>query len=102
MARLIEVDNIGDLPARLTLKAGDGLMFAASGGHIRSGAEVVQIIGPFLSAVLGTNGEIVSPMGPPNAIIFLAHHPGGATIDVVTGDPFHAPHTTPLHLTVEP
>jgi hypothetical protein len=77
------------------------LYFGATGGHVHSGAEVVEILGPFLPGVLGDNGQIFSPMGAPNAVLFLARRPGRATIDVVTGDPWHAPKTTALAITVE-
>jgi len=40
-------------------------------------------------------------MGAPNAVLFLARRPGRATIDVVTGDPWRAPQTTTLDVTVE-
>jgi hypothetical protein len=64
-------------------------------------ADVVEIIGPFLPGVLREGGEILSPMGAPNAVLFLARRPGRAAIDVVTGDPRHAPQTMPLEITVE-
>jgi hypothetical protein len=101
MGRLIEVQHAQDLPTRLTIRVGDVLIFRASGGHVHSGAEVVAILGPFIPGVLGDNGQIVSPMGSPNRVLFLARHPGRATIDVVTGDPWHAPKTTALSITVE-
>jgi hypothetical protein len=59
-------------------------------------ADVVEIVGPFLPGVLREGGEILSPMGAPNAVLFLARRPGRAAIDVVTGDPRHAPQTMPL------
>jgi len=101
MGQLIEVQHAQDLPTRLTLTVGDVLIFRATGGHVHSGAEVVEILGPFVRGVVGDNGQIISPMGAPNRILFLARHPGQATIDVVTGDPWRAPDTTALILTVE-
>jgi hypothetical protein len=101
MGRLIEVQHAQDLPTRLTIRVGDVLVFGATGGHVRSGAEVVEILGPFLPGILGDDGQILSPMGAPNAVLFLARRPGRATIDVVTGDPWHAPKTTALGITVE-
>jgi hypothetical protein len=77
------------------------LVFGATGGHVHSGAEVVEILGAFVPGVLGNNGEILSPMGAPNAVLVLARRPGRATIDVVTGDPWHAPKTTALSITIE-
>lgn len=101
MSRLIEVQHAQDLPTSLTIGVGDVLRFGATGGHVHSGAEVVEILGPFLPGVVGDNGEILSPMGSPNAMLFVARRPGRATIDVVTGDPWHATETTALDITVE-
>jgi hypothetical protein len=100
--RLIEVQRAQDLPPTLTITAGDVLIFGATGGHIHSGAEVVEILGPFVRGVVGDNGQVISPMGAPNRVLFLALHPGRATIDVVTGDPWHTPKTTALSIIVEP
>src|ERR687889_330858 len=96
MGRLIEVQHAQDLPTRLTIRVGDVLIFGATGGHVRSGAEVVEILGPFVRGVVGNNGQIISPMGAPNRVLFFARHPGRAMIDVVTGDPWHSPNNTAL------
>ena len=101
MGRLIEIQQTQDLPPSLTIQVGDVLLFGATGGHVQSGADVVKILGPFLTGILGDNGQIMSPMGAPNTVLFLARRPGRATIDVVTGDPWHAPQTTPLDIIVE-
>ena len=102
MARLIEVQHAQVFPPSLTIKVGDVLAFGATGGHFQSGMNVIKILGPFLPAVVGDNGQILSPMGAPNAVWFLARRPGRATIDVVTGDPWQAPQTTTLDITNEP
>jgi hypothetical protein len=102
MSRLIEVQHVESCPPNLTINVGDVLAFAATGGHVRSGANVLEILGPFLPATLADDGQIVSPMGTPSLLWLLARHPGRATIDVVTGDPWQAPQTTPLIITVEP
>lgn len=102
MGRLIEVQHAQDLPTGLTIRVGDVLVFKATGGHVHSGAEVVEILGPFVPGVVGDNGQVFSPMGAPNRVFFIAHHPGQATIDVVTGDPWHAPKTSALNITVVP
>jgi hypothetical protein len=102
MARLIEIQHAQGFPPSLTIQVGDVLAFGATGGHVQSGANVIEILGPFLPAVVGDNGQILSPMGAPNAVWFLARRPGRATIDVVTGDPWQAPQTTTLDITIEP
>ena len=100
MGRLIEVQQAQGFPPSLSLTVGDMLVFGATGGHVQSGADVVEIFGPFVPGLLGDHGAIISPMGAPNTVLFLARHPGRATIDVVTGDPWRAPQTTTLDLTV--
>jgi hypothetical protein len=101
MARLIEVQNPQGVSSSLALQMGDVLLFNATGGHIQSGEDVVEILGTFLLAILGDNGEILTPMGAPNTVLFRALRPGQATIDVVHGDPWHAPQTTTLGITVK-
>jgi hypothetical protein len=102
VGRLIEIQpGARGLPPSLTVEVGDVLVFGATGGHVRSGGDAVEILGAFLSSVLGDNGRILSPMGAPNAVLFLARRPGRATIDVVTGDPWRTSQTTTLDLTVE-
>jgi hypothetical protein len=102
MGRLIEVQQVQSAPPNLTIRVGDVLAFGATGGHVRSDGDVIEILGPFLPATLADNGQIVSPMGTPSVLWFLARRPGRATVDVVTGDPWQAPQTTPLDITVEP
>lgn len=102
MARLIEVQDARVCPSSLTVCLGDVLLFRATGGRTRSGGDVVELLGPFLPAVLGDDGNILTPMGPPNTVLFRARRLGRAWIDVVTGDPFHTPQKTTLGITVEP
>ena len=101
MGRLIEIQQVQDAPSSLALEVGDVVLFKASGGHVQSGAGVVEMLGAFLSAILGDNGTILTPMGAPNTVLFRALRPGRATIDVVTGDPWQAPQTTTLGIIVE-
>ena len=100
MGRLIEVQDAQGLPASLTIDVGDLLQFQAAGGHVKSGSGIVEMLGPFLSAVVADNGQILSPEGAPNTVLFLGCRPGRAVIDVVTGDPWHAPRTTVLEINV--
>ena len=102
MGRLIEAQLTPDGPKRLTILVGDMLQFAASGGHVRSGERCIEMLGPFRSAVVGLNGEVLAPMGAPNVVLFRALQPGSAEIDVVTGDPWHGPETTVLGIVVQP
>ena len=99
---MIEVQHPHALSASLSITVGDLLVFRATGGHIHAGAEAVELLGPFIPGILGENGAIVSPMGPPNSVLFLARRPGQATVDVVTGDPWYSPKRTTLNIVVEP
>jgi hypothetical protein len=101
MRRLIDVKDAQALPPSLTVKEGDLLVMNATGGRVQAGTEAIEIIGPFIPGVIGDNGEIFSPMGPPNKVLFLARRPGRATIDVITGDPWRSPKTTTVELIVE-
>jgi hypothetical protein len=100
MGRLIDAG--GEFPAALAIRVGDLLRFGASGGHVLSGSGVVQLVGPFVPAVIGTNGQVLSPMSGPTTVLFLARAPGDARIDVVTGDPWHGSRTIALDIHVEP
>ncbi|KAI9747320.1 MAG: hypothetical protein M1835_002148 [Candelina submexicana] len=97
----VEVAHGQGFPPSLTLKVGDMLVFWATGGHIQSGVDILEFFGPFLPGVVGDNGQILSPMGAPNTILFLARSPGRAIIKLVTGDPWHAPQTNTLDIAVE-
>jgi hypothetical protein len=90
-----------DLPAAIAITVGDVLKFAASGGHVRGG-EAVELLGIFSAAAVGTDGSLLTPAGPPSVVLFLASRPGTATVDVVSGDPFHAPHPITLEVSVQP
>ncbi|MDZ7961265.1 MAG: hypothetical protein RMY34_25855 [Aulosira sp. DedQUE10] len=101
MGRLIEVQNVQALPPSLTLRVGDLLIFGATGGHVQSGADIVEILGPFFPGVMGNNGKILSPIGAPNAVMFLARRPGRAMIDVVIGDRWYTSQIATLEMIVE-
>jgi hypothetical protein len=101
MARLIELQDVEGDSTLKPVAVGDMLLFHASGGHVRSGADVVELIGPFVSAVSGAEGEILTPAGPPNTVLFRARRKGEAEIDILTGDPFFEPRKTCLRIQVE-
>ena len=101
MPRLIEVPDAQKCPSPQTIKVGDVFLFHATGGYVRSGDDVIELVGPFVTAIVGDEGKILTPMGPPNAVLFRARQPGRALVNLVTGDPFHSPQTTELRITVE-
>jgi hypothetical protein len=100
VCRLIEIQGTQDLPPFLAVRTGDMLLFEASGGHVISGGEAVELLGAFLRSVVGDNQLVLSPQGAPNAVVFLARCPGPAKIDVITGDPWQGSVTVPLELIV--
>jgi hypothetical protein len=101
MARLIDVQDAQVRLARLAVQTGDVLLFQAIGGRVQSGGDVVEMLGPFLPAVVGEDGNVMTPMGAPNTVLFRVHRPGRATIDVVTGVPWQAPQSVTLSIVVE-
>jgi hypothetical protein len=102
MARLIEVPDAQKCASDLLLQTGDMLLFHASGGRIGSGGDVVEMLGPLLEAIVGEDGNVLTPMGAPNGVLVRARRPGRAAIDVITGDPWQRPLTTKLAITVNP
>lgn len=103
MGRLIDVQPAGQgFASRLVIAVGDLLMFGASGGHVRSGGGAVELLGMFRTGVVGAGGTVLSPVGAPGTVLFLARHPGEATIDVVTGDPWRESRTSTVHVVVQP
>lgn len=89
MPRLIEITDVSAVPAQVTVAPGDVLWFAASGGRILPGeAGVLELVGIYQQAMMAEAGRIVSPEGPPAAVLFRAARGGASTIEVMSGDPF--------------
>ena len=42
---------------------------------------MIELVGPFVSAIVGDEGNILTPVGPPNTVLFRARQPGRALID---------------------
>ena len=102
MARLIDIQDAATCPSPLAVRNGDVLLFRAAGARLGADGEaVVELLGSFVPAVLAGNGEVLSPMGPPDTVLLLARQPGQASIVVITGDPFHSPRETALCIVVE-
>lgn len=102
MPKLIEIANITDCPSRLSIRAGDVLLFRATGARLLSGTGILEPLGSFVDAVLGTNGEVFSPAGPPSTVLLRANQEGDASVALITGDPFHSPRSTELLIAVSP
>src|ERR1043165_746596 len=102
MPRLIEIQEGQVWSASQEIAVDDVLLFHSSGGHAGSEGEVVELLGTFTTAVVGTDGQIIEPMGPPNTVLFRARNPGEAKITVMAGDPFHDSKKIELRITVGP
>lgn len=101
MSRLIEIQpGRQDMPAELVVGVGDVLRFAATGGHLSTGT-ALELVGIFDDSVVGVDGRVLSPMGPPGSVLFRAIGQGHAVVDVVTGDPWQSPITWTLSIRVE-
>jgi hypothetical protein len=100
--RLIEVQDVRQCASPLLLRAGDLLLFHASGGRIGSRSGVVELLGPFNQALVASDGSVLTPMGAPNVVLVAARQAGRATIEVITGDPWRGAETITLDLEVEP
>lgn len=103
MAQLIEVDDVNALPSPLTIRIGDVLVVRASGGNIVTGEASIERLGPFITGLpIGDSNELLSPMGSPHTVMFLARGSGPATIEIATGDPFFNPQFIRVEIQVEP
>ncbi|MDR7084277.1 hypothetical protein J2X01_003585 [Arthrobacter ginsengisoli] len=101
MSRLISIQpRQQDLPAELVVGVGDVLQFAATGGHLRTGT-AIELIGILNDSVVGTNGQVLSPLGAPGTVLFRAVETGRAVLDIVTGDPWQSPITLTVNVRVE-
>ncbi len=89
------------LPDRLTVKVGDVLNFAASGGAVEAGDDVIEAIGPFAPAIVGLEGRTVAPESPPTAVLFRARAPGRARLAVFTGFGSRTPGRATIEILVE-
>jgi hypothetical protein len=96
----IRPDDEG-LPAELVLGVGDVVRVAATGGGVRSGTGV-ELLGILTDSVVGTDGSVLTPLGPPGAVLFRAREPGRAVVELVSGDPFRESVTRSLVVRVEP
>jgi hypothetical protein len=88
MARLIEIQSGQRLPAKLNIRVGDALLFHATGGQVQSGAPVMEALGPFSASALSDVGEVLTALGGPDSILFVARRTGRCRIKVMTGDPW--------------
>jgi hypothetical protein len=93
MGRLIEAQDVRSLPVPLVLDVGDVLRCHAFGGRIVSASSSgatnpVRLLGPFVEAVVGIAGQLVSPYGPPNSLLIAAQAPGQTSVSLNVGDPW--------------
>ena len=85
MSRLIEVSP--DVPTpELALQVGDVVKFAGTGGAVRDG-ESVELVGVLTPGVVGVEGSVLAPSGPPSTVLFRARCSGEARLEVQSGAP---------------
>jgi len=87
----IRPDDEG-LPAELVLAVGDVVRVAATGGGVRSGTGV-ELLGILTESVVGIDGSVLTPLGPPGCVLFRAREPGRGGGERGSGDPGRQPLT---------
>lgn len=97
---MIEV-GAEELPQSLTVKVGDVLNFAASGGAVEAGEEVIEAIGPFAPAIVGLEGRTVTAESPPTSVLFRAQARGRARLALFTGFGSRTPGRATIEILVE-
>jgi hypothetical protein len=101
MARYIDVrPGDGELPGELRLTVGDVVRVAASGARVTAG-DGVEVLGVLTEAVVGTDGSVLTPLGPPTTVLLRARAAGRADVDVVRGDPYRSPSARRITFSVE-
>src|SRR5947207_2642195 len=99
MPRLIELQDVKNTHAPITIRVDDVLLILGSGGRIKSGSSV-ELGGPYIPATAVASGEVVTAMGTPGTILAWARKPGLTILDVVSGDPWRETEKTVLHVNV--
>jgi hypothetical protein len=94
MRRYIEVQNARSCPSPLCVQVGDVLVVYTAGARVRSGDQSIQLLGPFITAMVGQNGEIIEPAGNPGLVILRGLQPGLARVELILGE---APLTATSH-----
>src|SRR5438445_13863619 len=102
MRCLIEVDTTESFPETLQLSVGDCLSINASGASVEQGSENLELFGPLVETVLGSNGEMLTPCGLPNRILFLAREQGRAKAIVTKAAGFQSATVTHITVLIEP
>ncbi|RZI53886.1 MAG: hypothetical protein EOP16_00630 [Pseudonocardia sp.] len=98
----IEIQDLARLlPDQLVIQVGDILRFSASGALVKDGSSI-EVLGILLEAVVGTDGQILRPMGSPNVVLLCARSAGYSTVDIITGDPWGSTTTTTVTIVVKP
>ena len=102
MSLFIEIqDSPRPFPDHLVVQVGDILRFAACGALLEGGS-CIEILGILSDAGVGSDGQVLRPLGSPNVVLVRARSAGRTTVDIVTGDPWGSTATTTLTIVVEP
>ena len=100
MARLIEVLDLDAVPSSLTLSIDDVLLLHAAGARVVSGADSVELLGPYVPALVTGAREVLSPSGLPSTVLVRARRPGIASIAIIRGNSFPAPQAVEIEISV--
>jgi hypothetical protein len=100
MARFVDLGEPANWPSTLAVGVGDVISLGASGAHIPPAADCVEVLGPFVPAVLGDTGEILTPMGAPNTVLLVARRPGRAIVELFIGDPWRGSRSSNIEIAV--
>jgi hypothetical protein len=102
MSLFIEIqDSPWPFPDPLAVQVGDILRFSACGALIESGS-CIEILGILADAVVGSDGQVLRPLGSPNVVLVRARSAGCTAVDIVTGDPWGSTATTTFAIVVGP
>src|SRR3954471_21232969 len=100
MGRLIEVQGSQQLSGVFAVNVGDLIRLSAMGARVHSESSVVDVLGSFVPAVVGVNGQVIEPAGTPNTVILRALRPGTARVTLLKIEPWHGNAQTVLEISV--
>jgi len=100
MGRLIDYRPTTAAGVMLAIRVGDIIIAAANGARVRDGGQMLEVVGPLKPALVGDNGEILSPMDAPNSILIHARAAGRASLELIVGDIFMTPRSVILDLDI--
>ncbi|KAK43514.1 hypothetical protein BG58_32025 [Caballeronia jiangsuensis] len=99
MARLIDLACRDTVSGALYLAVGDVLSCAAIGGRV-IGPDALELLGPFIGGIVTGSGDILSPAGLPNRVLFVARKAGRTSLELYAGDMSRPPHVLTIDVEI--